>query len=129
MRTIKTIFLSVVCLIFYGCPNTDDVDSIIYIKNNSQNDIYFWERGNDPELLWKPNETFLIHSQNTHLLKGNYLEAHSDGSKFYIWLFDREVIDNTPWEEVVENKMYLIRYELTLDELNAMNWELVYDGN
>jgi hypothetical protein len=129
MRIIKIIFLSVVCLIFYGCPSIDDVDSTIYIKNNSQNDIYFWERGKNPELLWKPNETFLIPSQSTYILKGNYLGAHSDGSKFYIWLFDREVINNTPWEEVVENERYLIRYELTLQKIKALNWEVIYDGN
>ena len=124
MKYFKFLTLFVIVAMLQGCPNTDDVDSIIYIKNNSQNDIYFWERGKDPELLWKPNENFLIEKDSSTKL--GYI---NNGSKLYIWLFDREVIDNTPWEEVVENEMYLIRYELTLDELNAMNWQLVYDGN
>lgn len=124
MKTIRILFLLLICLTFYGCPDTDEVDAEITIINSSDIEIYWWSRGKEAELIWKPNENFLIEKDSSTKL--GYI---NNGSKLYIWLFDREVIDNTPWEEVVENEMYLIRYELTLDELKAMNWELVYYGN
>jgi len=43
-------------------------------------------------------------------------------------LFDEEVIDNNSWGDIVDNDMYLIRYDLTLQDLEAMNWEIEYDG-
>ncbi|WP_157503165.1 hypothetical protein [Mangrovimonas xylaniphaga] len=53
----------------------------------------------------------------------------SDDGILYVWIFDEEVINNTPWEEIVENGEDFIWSELTLKELIDMNWIIEYDGN
>lgn len=129
MKRIKFLMLFLSFNLFCACPELDEIDSSIKIVNNTSKDIYFWGRGEVSELIWRPNKNFLIASSSTFELKGKFIETLSDGSKFYIWIFDRQVIDTVPWEQVKENNMYLKRYDLTLQELEAMNWEVIYDGS
>ncbi|WCM40834.1 hypothetical protein MG290_07555 [Flavobacterium sp. CBA20B-1] len=123
MKLLKYVFSISILFLLYGCPDIDDVDAEITIINNSEGEIYWWARGKVAELEWQPNENFFIERNSSAKL--GYI---NDGSRLYIWLFDREVIDNTPWEEVVENERYLIRYDLTIQDLEAMNWEIIYTG-
>lgn len=123
MKYFKILILFTVAGLLQGCPDIDDVDAEITIINNSEDEIYWWARGKVAKLEWQPNENFFIERNSSAKL--GYI---NDGSRLYIWLFDREVIDNTPWEEVVENEMYLIRYDLTIQDLEAMNWEIIYTG-
>ena len=128
MKLLKYVFSISILFLLYGCPDVDEIDSTIYIKNNSDKDIYFVGRGDEEFYPWAPSENRLILSNTVFFYKGSFKESLLDGSILYIWLFDREVIDNTPWKEVVANEMYLIRYELTIQNLEAMNWEIVYTG-
>ena len=43
-----------------------------------------------------------------------------------LYVFDGEVLETTPWETVIENNMYLKRYDLTLLDLYANNFTIVY---
>lgn len=46
----------------------------------------------------------------------------------YFYLFDPKVIENTPWETVRKENLYLKKYALTIDELNKMNWKIIFTG-
>lgn len=74
----------------------------------------------------------------TDLIKSNQKEHYSYyesafkvdyNKKLWILIYKQSTIDNHSWEEIQEQNLYDKRYSFTLDELNAMNWELVYNGN
>lgn len=43
-----------------------------------------------------------------------------------VFIFDAEVLESTPWDTVCANYMVLKRYDLTLNDLKNMNWEITY---
>ena len=43
-----------------------------------------------------------------------------------IFLFDRDVVDNTPWTEVAEEYMVLQRYDLSEEDFNHLGETLYY---
>ncbi|MDR1090406.1 MAG: hypothetical protein LBL79_04955 [Prevotella sp.] len=43
-----------------------------------------------------------------------------------LFFFNKEVIENFPWETIVKNKMYLKKYDLTLEDLQAKDWTITY---
>lgn len=88
MKLLKYVFSISILFLLYGCPDIDDVDAEITIINNSEGEIYWWASGKVAELEWQPNENFFIERNSSSKL--GYI---NDGSRLYIWLFDREVID------------------------------------
>lgn len=54
--------------------------------------------------------------------KMNYNRAE----KLTVFVFDRKLIDTTPWQQIRQNYQVLKRYYYTVDELKALNFELVY---
>ena len=131
MNYIKRITILVLALsLFCACPDKDIIDSTIYIKNETNKDIYIWVKGEPPILDWKPNDNFLILSGKVWELEGEFKKRnYSNNDKLYIWLFDRKLIDSISWEQVKRDNLYLKRYDLTTQDLERMNWEIVYDGN
>ncbi len=43
-----------------------------------------------------------------------------------IYIFDAEVIENTPWETVVRDYLVLKRYDLSLSDLQRLDWLVTY---
>ncbi len=114
-----------ICMTFlYGCPNIDDAKYKFKIRNQSTDSIYFYQTENFdyfPEYL---NSGFIIAPNNQVPSATNFSYG-----KIYVWIFDKNIIDNNVFKDVINNDMYLKRYELTLDDLQRMNWEIVYNGN
>ena len=121
----KIIILVLVSFLLYACPEPIETYPTIFIKNKSDKDIYFWARGKSPILDWKPNNNFLIIKNQIGTLEGD----NSGTYTIYIWLFDRKLIDSIPWEQVKRKNLYLKRYDLTTQDLERMNWEIIYDGS
>jgi hypothetical protein len=44
----------------------------------------------------------------------------------YIYIFDAAVIKNTSWEVVARDYLVLKRYDLTLKDLQRLNWKIAY---
>ena len=43
-----------------------------------------------------------------------------------IYVFDAKVLEGNTWETVKSNYLVLKRYDLSLDDLNRMNWTITY---
>jgi hypothetical protein len=43
-----------------------------------------------------------------------------------IFVFDAQVLETTPWATVTQNYMILQRYDLSLADLQRLNWTLTY---
>lgn len=126
----KLVYLLLFSLLF-SCPSDNDYDKEDYltIKNNSTYNVYRYSGGYEPILnVVPPVENSLILANSEVIISEVYKRLLSDGETWYIWLFDQEVVNNNSWEDIVENDMYLIRYDLTLQNLIDMNWEIDYTG-
>ena len=44
----------------------------------------------------------------------------------YVYVFDSEVVENTPWEVVARDYLVLKRYDLTLEDLQRLDWKITY---
>ena len=43
-----------------------------------------------------------------------------------VYVFDENVLENTPWDTVVENNLVLKRYDLSLPDIVNNNWSVTY---
>jgi len=44
----------------------------------------------------------------------------------FVYVFDAELIENTPWDIVVKDYLVLKRYDLSLDDLRRLDWRVTY---
>ena len=51
-------------------------------------------------------------------------DTYSD--EVYVYIFDAELIENTPWEVVTRDYLVLKRYDLTLSDLQRLDWRVTY---
>lgn len=123
-----------------GClrEESDTCHRYIHFTNNSGKDVYhqiriFNEVGEYNPAL-SPRE-FKIKNNKTEKLSNSTgfscyeLFAHEETGMIYLFLFDSEVAENYDWETVRNENLYLKKYVLTIDELNAMNWRITYSGD
>ncbi len=55
-----------------------------------------------------------------------YYEDIIPSDTLMVYVFDAEVLESVSWSEVVENYMVLKRYDLSLYDLQHMNWTITY---
>jgi len=81
------------------------------------------------------HEMYKINSgeqNNTRALRSRDCIEHifnrSDGflDTLYLFVFDAAVIENTSWDIVVRDQLFLKRYDLTLQDLQRLNWQVTY---
>ena len=124
IKYLKFLMLFICMTFLYGCPNIDDAKYKFKIKNQSTDSVYFYQTENFdyfPEYL---NSSFIIPSNGQRSSATNFTYG-----KIYVWIFDKNVIENNTFKDVIDNDMFLKRHELTLDDLERMNWEIVYEDN
>lgn len=46
-----------------------------------------------------------------------------------VYVFDSPTLETEGWEYIIEHDLVLKRYDLTLKDLEDMDWTIVYDGN
>ena len=44
----------------------------------------------------------------------------------YVYVFDAAVVDNTSWDIVAKDYLVLKRYDLSLEDLQRLNWQVTY---
>ena len=44
----------------------------------------------------------------------------------FLFIFDANVIERTPWDIVARDYLVLRRYDLTLEDLQRLNWQVTY---
>jgi len=46
-----------------------------------------------------------------------------------IFILDEKVLQTHSWDEILEKRLFLKEYRLTLDDLRRMEWKLTYSDN
>ena len=138
---IKLIFFYLAAIITMATTCIDDDKnhhSMIKIINNSTKGIYY--RMNT---IYKNSDTLFISDYNPVLDKLNFYCDTNGSNKIWtrstfegdfkrgaeylqIIIFDEEIIQTIPFDTIRKYDMTLKRYNLTLEDLQALRWEVTY---
>lgn len=137
--------LSIICL-----ASCDPIDRRLVITNKSKDTIICYIRNNDVfpltmditskplylrgNISWKRyfNEDFIAPNQNKFKEQIgddegwiDYVKQAKD-QKLRMWVFKKKMFDTTEWKEIIERKLYDSKIDYDLDDLNGLNWNIVY---
>jgi hypothetical protein len=139
------IILLLTSVLFLGstCNEKQTCHKTILIVNNSDKDIYVQGETHYPDTLYFGHYSGL--TSNPDIYK---ILAKSEGSRplqkrdcledvfnygveipsgvLMVYVFDAEVLETVPWSTVVNDYMVLKRYDLSLADLQRMNWTIIY---
>lgn len=126
----KIVFLTLVFSLFaFSCEN----DCIKYfdVKNNSNRTIYYGLSYSQTDFTLKGIDFIPgVNGNKSHkMTPGASNLARVGSSIIQVYIFDSDIIENTPWDTIVKYNMFLKRYQFTEAELEKMNYEIIYDGN
>ena len=120
--------------IFQACPllYSDDPDMHCNIVNKCNEKIY--PVFNVPDTIISPKsfpfETIMVE----HIDSGDTLKfpCHSklfdNNRKLNILIYKASTLNEYSWQEIQEQNIFDKRYVLSLDDLKAINYTVVYDG-
>lgn len=127
--------------LFVSCvPEKDDANCHVAVNiiNNSNKVIYFGGRNPSSNIGYNPlksGDYFKIVPGDTKKdiygrERGCYEDLFTESNdKLYYLFYDEQVLLNNTWEDIIANDMVLKRYSFTLEEMQAANWTITYDGN
>ena len=136
---IKFLLLSIVC-ITTTCLQKDSENCHYSIKftNNSEQILYVNEH---PDLYPDPfdirNLSYFTPTQKDikcceekriSYMRSCIENAYNHGriDTLFVYIFNAEVVENMPWEIVARDYLVLKRYDLTLDDLQWLDWKITY---
>jgi hypothetical protein len=134
MKYMKTIYLFILCLlIINSCDLLNDEGLKLRVNNVSNTPIYMeWTTDTILDHLTNPIFYSQINKVEAHSIQKNYYGAPSTGlfdnkvDTLSVYIFDAQVLETTPWDTVKANYLVLKRYDLSLDDLNRLNWIITY---
>jgi hypothetical protein len=143
MKTIKLILVTVpILLLANACPDKDMdsefVDSSITIQNNTDKallryfDFYNYPDTNlaidNPFNNAKQEELASIPPQNSAEQKEAWIKyfEQTNTTKLMLFLLDYETVKSIEWDTIKANYLILKRYDLSLQDLENMNWTVTY---
>jgi hypothetical protein len=112
-----------------------DEELTLRVNNVSEKAIYVsWTRDNsDTSLNQITNPTYnpQIEKVAAHSIQKDYYSAPSKAifkhiDTLTVFVFDAQVVESTPWDTVKARDLVLKRYNLSLDDLNKLQWLLTY---
>lgn len=136
------IYIIVLFLIFLSCKK-ENCHKRIGFKNNSNFSVYIRAEVNYPDTLHFQSYSGLVHNAHSQKVEPNSVNYngldvtpscwHSviNGDRIksdtlMIYVFDANDIENLPWSEVAHNYLVLKRYDLSLADLEEMEWVINY---
>lgn len=143
MKKIIFYLNTIILLISCDATNTDSCHKIITIINNTNKSIYVDYSGGYPETDFKKliSNPLTSGASKTEANKSNKYGIGNDGGCFeytfprlesgimQVFIFDGPTLETQGWDYIKANNLVLKRYNLTLQNLEDMNWTITYDGN
>jgi len=121
-----------VVLCLQGCPErySEEPDMAFTIKNMSSEDIFFYANCEDSIVNIKdlPKGYLIYLEKNKDYKIDFWTELFKNDRKLNIIIFRKSILDAHNWQEIQEKDLFEERYVLTLEELKAMNYTIVYEG-
>jgi len=139
LRNIKFLcYFILSCFFMYSSckKESENCHLKIRVENLSNNDIYFTSSYRYPDTLTLyPNPT--LDPTSSYIEKKTYKNEiyrsciegsinSSEGNKIMYFIYDYSLLNSTPWDTVIKNYMVLKRYDLSLEDIQNMNWTITY---
>jgi hypothetical protein len=119
---------------------SEDCHTAIRVSNNSEKKLRISVRQFNPTHFPDPFDISVRHlmwlgtvnageQNNRNATEGRSCFEHlfrSNRDTLFLFIFDADVIENTPWEIVARDYLVLRRYDLTLEDLQRLNWQVTY---
>ncbi|MDX1628526.1 MAG: hypothetical protein R3345_07490 [Fulvivirga sp.] len=126
-----------VSLICAGCPDEDQItDSTVTIINKTNESIIYYSINKPKADTLLTSIPYPITVENSDSVETNssakfggpFKKLLNDSSSdiLMIYLFSRDTIEQVAWERIVDENLILRRYDLTLEDLEAMDWTVEY---
>lgn len=137
MKTIKNLaFVLIALLLSTSCDtNNSYFDNRLKVINNSDKTIYAVSYQSYPDttlgkisVAEKSSNKARPNGIITLGRGGTWETAFKEDihQKLIVFIFDAAVVDNTPWDTIRNNYLILKRYELTLQDLEKVDWRITY---
>jgi hypothetical protein len=143
MRKAMNYILIFIFIFSCACVKKKDCHKTIVFRNNSDKTIYIDYGVDYPDTLNIPAryqnpvlqpDVYKVspYSKNENALwrrtcyEGSLKNGIFHSGIIMIYVFDAEVLDTVLWETVKEENMILKRYDLSLEDLQMLNWEVPY---
>lgn len=133
MRLLKTLFLCISIFLFCACPErvTDLCLENNYGKKVRINFLDDWSithgyYKNDTSITWLEKEYLeIVFPEGKHITVGwggDYADWFSvfPNDTLRIFFFDNELVNCTPWEEIVSGYRILRRYDLSVQDMKTL---------
>lgn len=130
MKTIKYFSLILILLCFQGCPEYSEEPNIFFsILNKSGTKIYVVYSMTENTIS---SDEFVV-SPTEYILNDSSLKipAHTDffiKRKLGVLIYKEQTLADYTWDEIRSNNIFDKQYIFTLEELKAMNYTIVYEG-
>lgn len=132
-------------LISCNAKNTDNCHMIITVVNKTDKTIYVANSDGYPEtdftkLIGNPLKFPTSHKvESNESSRGAVLKSYGTCYEYIyknsipsdtmlVYVFDGPTLENKGWDYIKKNNLVLKRYELTLKDLDSLNWTITYDG-
>ena len=144
------LFLSTVILLKYCCvENTANCHKIITVVNNTDKAIYVEGSYRYPNTDAYKNIPDPSNSGYSKVLAHESSQGHNnsetalpsfgtcyeaiyasqiESDTMMMYIFDGPTLETKGWDYIKENDLVLKRYDLTLKDLDSLNWTITYDG-
>lgn len=144
MKNIILLLNIIPLLISCEATNTAKCHKIITVVNNTNKSIYIESSDYYPDTESYKLDADPLNNSNTSKVEanktsknvlptsGNCHEAIYSSIKsgiMMVYVFDGPTLETKGWDYIKANNLVLKRYDLTLKDLEDMNWTITYDGN
>jgi len=125
-----------ICLAYFtaccSCKHENCHKKIIIINNSNKSIYYHPNSSNSDTLILDYNPTSIdgfkiekLSSKNDYYnscIEGRFYDSKTIRYIFY----DAQILETTPWDTVRAKYLILKRYDLSLEDLQRMNWTITY---
>ena len=135
-NVIKNLLLSWICVANTCGPKESEIcHKTIRFSNDSKRDVRvnMGSESLDKFFYTAKHEMFKVKSseqENSRALSGSGCIEHiykdAMGLPRNLYVFDAALIEKTSWDVVVRDNLVLKRYELSLEDLQRLNWRITY---
>ena len=137
MKTVKIMLIISLQLVLMSnsCKNNSYYDFRLKVINKSDKTIYADFYQSYPDTILSMHSHFdnsankAVPNGIVTLVRGGTWETAFKGNiqqKLMIFIFDAATVDNTPWDTIRKNYLILKRYDLSLKELDSLNFKVTY---
>jgi hypothetical protein len=123
----------IICLSLLYCHQPkEDYPLKFEILNNSDSSIYFAFSDAFPDTSLSKIYPIPYYQGNLwqkllpHTGKNEVTPDFNLHSKTFIFIFDANAIETTPWDTIVKHYNILKRYQLTKDDMEKLDWVITY---